>query len=1002
MGASAPLVWLVAAIAAVVVLVSPPSQAVAGTGPVGKTNAFSCYHVTVAAPRPAHPQTVQLRDALDGVHVDEAVGNVKTVCNPANDTDSTGMHAPPAAGIALVCYAITPSQSLEHGDLSVDDQFTSAGATRTVTPGAPSTYCVPAHESLQAPPSSTEPLGDVDAFECYDADDASNPKVPGVPATVGVSDAFTNGSSATLQVAKLSSLCDPVDVTEVGGASTAPAKPDIHLVCWAVKTVIATPPSIFFDDRYTPSPGYAGAQVSTSGARTVCLPSFVTSGGMSTLPAVDDPDTTNIPALAWRGENLRFVQCYGVDDFNANYDDRYGQPHDPFTPDDIPAIFDTLIQNSAQLEDWSGQVPSPDLPHEITADDPAFLWYNVRTLAPLICFRTTWTSQVAGIGLIKLTADFNVGGLATNGVVSDPVLILQQQWLPVWMTLNTPSLSEVASRAPATNPEGLGDPHGDGAFIAGDSWVKTSAGTWVHDTRAHAGELRATVTGTIPLSSQYAGLGLGSSVTLPADWAKLATALALDSATTNLEPQLRWDIHDELVDASGKTLTGTGGRNDSGSDAVVSRKNAADGVPTTNGDAIFSRAGITTSTDLNPAALPDSDVPTIGPFDPNYPEATLFPDGQLNAGDAPMPAARVDFTITPTTSTTSMIDGVGSLAGASKAKDYSRDYTGSNATARNLFAPFYSQYIPATSRDDDGYASGTDGAGGTNGFLQLGVYHDWEIAANGVLASAPGSPTQCLDHRTGNAPVLRAGPSGTQSAAVYTDEHGEARIAFLPGGSGGNGFDFDALNSTPGDTNGACDLQPVRVLGTAHISATARYPYGIVPDPDKPAAAGVVATVYNLYDKHLSVYPKNYNPSSPNAQVVKLVVAHSQDVDGQPMAGEVVCFAGTFQHSSAPVSAFFPPIGSFSVLRPDGSSFVVTSAGQVASPLGAGYACSVTDGNGNVVLEATSAIADTAHMLAYFTDEAISRRILVDFTAPLSVIDNRSPTPETVLPQKSS
>ena len=33
------------------------------------------------------------------------------------------------------------------------------------------------------------------------------------------------------------------------------------------------------------------------------------------VPA-NDPNTTNVPYLAWRGENLRLVKCWGTDDFN--------------------------------------------------------------------------------------------------------------------------------------------------------------------------------------------------------------------------------------------------------------------------------------------------------------------------------------------------------------------------------------------------------------------------------------------------------------------------------------------------------------------------------------------------------------------------------------------------------------------------------------------------------------------------------------------------------------
>ena len=114
-------------------------------------------------------------------------------------------------------------------------------------------------------------------------------------------------------------------------------------------------------------------------------------------------------------------------------------------------------------------------------------------------------------------------------------------------------------------------------------------------------------------------------------------------------------------------------------------------------------------------------TPTWGPFDPMFPNETLLSDGKVDAGDAPMPAARIDVNIVdndPANKTD--ISGVGYLDPADKAAIYSRDGTGAG-TAHNLYAPYYSQYIPATSRPplDDVYPSGIEGAAaaGFNGYL---------------------------------------------------------------------------------------------------------------------------------------------------------------------------------------------------------------------------------------------------------------------------------------------
>ena len=94
-----------------------------------------------------------------------------------------------------------------------------------------------------------------------------------------------------------------------------------------------------------------------------------------------------------------------------------------------------------------------------------------------------------------------------------------------------------------------------------------------------------------------------------------------------------------------------------------------------------------------------------GPFDPLRPQ-TLLSDGKLDAGDAPMPAARVDVEIAA--NTPGGINGAGALEKADKTEVYSRDGNGT-ASPHNLYAPYYKQWIPATSAEDvNPRASGTD------------------------------------------------------------------------------------------------------------------------------------------------------------------------------------------------------------------------------------------------------------------------------------------------------
>ena len=709
-------------------------------------------------------------------------------------------------------------------------------------------------------------------------------------------------------------------------------------------------------------------------------------GPLGQWTSANDPNSTNVPYLAWRGENLRLVKCFGTNDFNQSLEAANPSITSPVVTDDnLPTLFGQIIQTNVQIEDWSGYDTGINTPKEVINGARTFLYYNMNTGEPVICFQDTWASQKSGLAQFKLTVSFGLNNFLGSGVgFGAQVLVMQHQWLAGWMDLNAPTLDEVSSVNPATNPEGLGDPKGDGSFFAGDNWVQGSDGKWYFDTKAHPGEIRATVKGTLPLGQDFTESFPSGTATLPDDWATLANALATDGDYLNSNPAMRWDIHDEMVDEHGVSTVGYGGLTGAATDKV---DNVAGGGET-SGDGVFYRAGVTTSEDLNPLPLPASDYPTAGPFDPNYASETLLPDGHLNAGDAPMPAARIDFAIAGNTNPLTSTDGVGSFTSVSKAMVYSRDYTGSNATAHNLYLPFYSQYIPATSRDDFGYASGVDGALITNnfpGFLAFGRVPDW---ADFPLATATSTETGC--RLAGN--QYRYTPGGTQTAAVYTDEHGEARIGYLPG----ENFYFDALNTTPGDSNNGCDLAGVKVLGTSNISAIARYPYQKVTDPDKPAKTTLTKTVYNLFQKNLSYFPKNYNPNSANATLDKLIVAHAQDIDGQPFVNETVCFSGAYESSGAAISGFFPAVGNVTVVRPDTTSFVVYNYGETYNPLGSGFKCTKTDGNGNAVFELQGSASLTADVIANFTSEGLARHIDVAPGAS-TVQDNEPLTPEAIL-----
>lgn len=619
--------------------------------------------------------------------------------------------------------------------------------------------------------------------------------------------------------------------------------------------------------------GHGGARGRWLGIVLAIVTMALISAPASQAQAESAPNmfTTNVPYVAWRGEQVRAVKC-----------------------DSIPQIYDgDGVLNGRDLrvdvlvESWSGPGRDPQL------ETGTVQFFRSRNLpeSQRDCVRFDMVSSDPGLARVKL-------------VISDRngVPILKHQFLFVWMSLGTIGIKEATNNDPPVPPNSqsaVADPSGDGNFHAGDQ-------------AANKGRVQIKVTGTFPHP-----LGPGGTFTLPQDWPLLASLLATTNDPYNFNPSMMWDIHGAL---------GMG-------------------------------------------------VGPYGPWDPARMD-TLLSDGHLTAADAPMPAARVDVAIKPNSGNPGDISGVGSLAPADKTMVYSHDGNGTISPG-NLYEPYYSQWIPATSQGSP-EASGIDGPQRGNnfeGFFLSGLYHNWDTFP---LVVAHDGPTACNQfvswERTlgirGGQDVPRLRPGGPQTVAVYTDEHGEAQVEYRPGDE----FYFDNLPVLINDNRG-CDLQNIDVLGTSAISATAEYPYQPV-DASPITSATVQKTVHNLFNKSLSYYPKgpvtDSNGANDNARIV---VAHANDIDGTPFAGELVCwmldsnaegslpFSGTtgpangrFQVSSRPV-----PLGHIPV--------------QVAG-------CSRTDANGNVAIEVFNSNHSKVNVIALFADEGLMRDIKVDFAAP--------------------
>ena len=151
-----------------------------------------------------------------------------------------------------------------------------------------------------------------------------------------------------------------------------------------------------------------------------CVLGSALASGPAAAQGPQDPQTTNIPYLAWRGEEIRLVKC----------DPAIGE---------LPAKRVDWV-----VEEWTGPGLKPEIETSTITGFENCVAADVVSLDP-------------GLARIQL-------------VVSNPAgtPILKHQFLSIWMSLNTPSIDEVGSADPTGDPR-LGDPLGDGIFKAGGS-----------------------------------------------------------------------------------------------------------------------------------------------------------------------------------------------------------------------------------------------------------------------------------------------------------------------------------------------------------------------------------------------------------------------------------------------------------------------------------------------------------------------------------------------------
>ena len=142
-----------------------------------------------------------------------------------------------------------------------------------------------------------------------------------------------------------------------------------------------------------------------------------------------DPQLTNIPYLAWRGEEVRLVKCEpgifpAINGAQAAQSIRFG------------ATFIDFL-----LVDWSGDphLAQPQL-------EPGTVSAFFRSWDGAPCVAGTFISQKAGLAQIKLVATLNISQAIGFPVNVPEIITLKHDFNVGWMNINSSTLSVVERR----------------------------------------------------------------------------------------------------------------------------------------------------------------------------------------------------------------------------------------------------------------------------------------------------------------------------------------------------------------------------------------------------------------------------------------------------------------------------------------------------------------------------------------------------------------------------
>ena len=828
-----------------------------------------------------------------------------------------------------------------------------------------------------------------------------------------------------------------------------------------------------------PNPGFGTNFPVLAGVNNVS-PLFTDVSAVLPLEQAEDgPQTANIPTLAWVGEDVRLVACddaiaanplglNSIDLQQANWSS--GSGNDLWTGDQAAApAFDSTGANNLDVLNTSSAFFFP--PNGVDDQRKG-------------CVSADISSVHAGLDEVSVNVtDEGIGG-PVRGIALDPQVVYSEQFIVIWMTANTPKITEASTTSlsyPTTAGDNgtpsptsqlttvglknlgtfLGDGSTPGTFASLDQWgqdKRYDCGGFIpliHDPdfecandtpSTNNGLVQVRVTGQFPIEDQppattnadyfktITGGGNPTYITLPNQYVALANLMAASSTEYQGKDGGLWDIHGSPTntlavqghagDGPGATHYPAGlcqydGTLFNQTTDVVDDCLSTGGAHPTGNPFAFSRVfGDVTSVGF-----------TIGPFDSQAPNATLLSDGTLNTDDAPMPALPVTVSIGK--------GGLGGLYGVSKWLIYSHDFDGSPASplslptptsaltstgTANLYNPYYQEYIPSTQRpisEASGITGVYNGGGAASSGDDFVGFSDGHTSPYTFWTALDGSTTDskpvsngCLEYDStidggtdrdefnsqnpadatgiveGTTPVTQDGhtfnvPDGLfyygtpyypTSVVVYTDERGEAYVDYNPG----TGW----YNSITADGNGACDLQGLygKAIGTSSITATANYPYESVPYGPIGTSNTLVKTVDSEWSKTLTAYPKG----NLSGNDISVVVAHGQNVNGEPFSGEEVCVQAPANESVTfddenPLTVTTPPIDT-------------TGSSQVGATALNNYACGITGTAGNVAFDVSGSNNPTnVDVQALFVAEHIYRDVNIPALGQSGSVSSTSP-----------